>query len=117
MEYQKILCLLDNATAQPIKFRTRKWVEINDKLRKANGSGSQMSRTSFWDYSDVYIIAKGTITVVEEGEYVATRKTDRNNKKVFFKYCASFTDCISETNNIQVYDPKDLHNNVYFNRI
>ena len=46
MEYQKILCLLDNTTAQPIKFRARKWIEINDKLRKTNGSGSQMSRTS-----------------------------------------------------------------------
>ena len=31
MEYQKISNLLDSASNQPSQFRTRNWVEINDK--------------------------------------------------------------------------------------
>ena len=30
MEHQKIANLLDNASNQPSRFRTRNWVEIND---------------------------------------------------------------------------------------
>ena len=30
MEYQKIIKLLENTPDQPSKYRTRKWVEIND---------------------------------------------------------------------------------------
>ena len=33
MEYQKIINLLDNTPNQPTKFRTKDWVEINDKSR------------------------------------------------------------------------------------
>ena len=31
MEYQKIINLLDNTQNEPSKFRTRKWVDINDE--------------------------------------------------------------------------------------
>ena len=30
MEYQKIANLLDNASTQPSRFRTKNWVEVND---------------------------------------------------------------------------------------
>ena len=33
MEYQKIIHLLDNASNQPSKFRTKNWNEINDQPR------------------------------------------------------------------------------------
>ena len=33
MEYQKIINLLNNTPNQPTKFRTKKWVEINDDSR------------------------------------------------------------------------------------
>ena len=33
MEYQKLANLLDNASNQPSKFKTRNWVEINDESR------------------------------------------------------------------------------------
>ena len=33
MEYQNIANLLNNALNKPSKFRTRNWVEINDKSR------------------------------------------------------------------------------------
>ena len=31
MEYQTVINLLDNTRNQPTKFRTKKWVEINDE--------------------------------------------------------------------------------------
>ena len=33
MEYQKIANLIDDASNQPSKFRTKKWDEINDESR------------------------------------------------------------------------------------
>ena len=33
MEYQKIINLLENASNQPSKFRTKNWVEVNDGSR------------------------------------------------------------------------------------
>ena len=33
MENQKIANLLDNASNQPSRFRTRNWIEINDDSR------------------------------------------------------------------------------------
>ena len=31
MQYQKIVNLIDGASNQPSKFRTKNWVEINDE--------------------------------------------------------------------------------------
>ena len=31
MEYQKVINLVDNTSNQAFKFRTKNWVEINDK--------------------------------------------------------------------------------------
>ena len=46
MEYQKIANLLDNASNQPSKFRTRNWVEINDESRAAyTGNGVKFKTT------------------------------------------------------------------------
>ena len=64
MEYQKITNLLDNASNQPSKFRTKNWVEINDDIRGAYSPNKQirfktvMLRSSLCDYSDVYIMLK-----------------------------------------------------------
>ena len=33
MQYQKIINLLDNASNQVSKFRTKNWIEINDQSR------------------------------------------------------------------------------------
>ena len=69
MEYQKILNLLDNTTDQPSKFRTKNWVEVKDNARRNYDGNSStkfkatMSKPSFCDSSDSYILAKGTTTV------------------------------------------------------
>ena len=67
-----------------------------------------MLKSSLCDYSDAYILARGTIIVVGAGVETAARAADRNNKQVLFKNCTPFTDCISEINNSQVDNTKDL---------
>ena len=68
MEYQKIINLLDNAPNQPSKFRTKDWIEINDNARGRYNKDSQikfktlMLKSSLYDYSDAYILVKGTIS-------------------------------------------------------
>ena len=69
MEYQKIANLIDNASNQPSKFRTKKWVEINDESRATYNVNSQikfktgMLKSSLCDYSNAYILVKGKITI------------------------------------------------------
>ena len=46
MEYQKIANLLDNASNQAFKFRTRNWVEINDEYRGTDTINSIKFKTT-----------------------------------------------------------------------
>ena len=41
MEYQKIINLLDNIQNELSKFRTKYWVEINDKSRERHKASDQ----------------------------------------------------------------------------
>ena len=72
MEYQKIINLLENTSNLPTKFRTKKWVEINDESRWTYKKDDQirfktsMLRSSLCDYSDANILVKRTITVAQE---------------------------------------------------
>ena len=112
MEYQKIANLLDNASNQPSKFRTKNWVEINDKSRGTYSVNRQinfktsMLRSSLCDYSDAYIFVKGNISVNKTA--VDDAATNNINKKVIFKNCTPLTDCISKINNTQVDNTKDI---------
>ena len=84
--------MLDSASNQPSKFRTRNWVEINDESRSEYSSNklirfkTAMLRSSLCDYSDAYNTAGGAAAA------------NNTNKKVIFKNCAPFTDCISKIN-------------------
>ena len=112
MEYQKIAKLLDDASNQPSKFKTKNRVEINDESRETYDTGSQikfkttMLKSSLCDYSDAYIHVKGTITV--NNTAAADADANNTNKKVIFKNCAPFTKCISEVNNTNVDNAKDI---------
>ena len=113
MEYQKIANLLDNASNQPSKFRTRNWVEINDDSR-GNYANSDikfkttMLRSNLCNYADSYILVEGTITVTGAGGNDAARRADERDKEVTFKNCASFTKCISRINNTDIDNVQDI---------
>ena len=114
MEYQKIANLIDDASNQPSKFRTRNWIEINDESRGAYNVNSQikfkttMLKSSLCDYSDAYILVKGKITIAGAGNDAAARRADERNKGVVFKNCAPFINCISEINNTEIDNAKDI---------
>ena len=58
-----------------------------------------MLRSSLCDYSDAYILVKGNITVNNTA-------ANNTNKKVIFKNCAPFTNCISKINNTDIDNAK-----------
>ena len=68
MEYQKITNLLDNAPNQPSKFKTKKWVQINDESWGTYNKDNEirfkisMLKSSLCDYVDAYILVSGTTT-------------------------------------------------------
>ena len=53
----------------------------------------------------MYIHVKGTITVPITRTAAAP---NNRNKKVFFKNCATFMNCVGEINNTQVNDAHDI---------
>ena len=81
----------DNKSNQPSKFRTKNWVEINDESRGTYNVNSQikfkttMLKSSLCNYSDAYILVKGTITITGAGDDAAARQADDRDKGVVFK--------------------------------
>ena len=65
-----------------------------------------MLRSNSCDYADAYILVKGTITVNDTLAVGAA--VNNTNKKVIFKNCALFTNYVSEVNNTQVDDSKNI---------
>ena len=59
-----------------------------------------MLRHSLSDDSDAYKLVKGNISV--NNTAAAGVAASNTNKKVIFKNCAPFTNCISKTNNTQI---------------
>ena len=59
-----------------------------------------MLRSSLCDYSDAYILVKGNISVDNTAAAVAA--ANNTNKKVIFKNCAPFTNCIKKIYNTQI---------------
>ena len=106
MEYQKVINLLDSSSNQPSKFRKKNRVEINDDRRGVYNVNSQikfkttMLKSSLCDYSDVYISVADTSA--------ADAAANNTNNNVIFINCAPFTNCISEINNTQVDNTKDI---------
>ena len=61
-----------------------------------------MLRSDLYDYSDAYIVVKGTITVT------GTNNDNKRNKKLLFKNNAPFGSCISKINNTIIDNAEDL---------
>ena len=112
MEYKKIINLLDNTLNEPPKFRAKNYVEVNDDSRGMCSVDSQikfktsMLRSNLCDYNDAYVLVKRTITVPNTA--AADTIPDNRNKKVIFKNCALFSDCISAINDAETDYVKDI---------
>ena len=61
-----------------------------------------MIRSNLCYYIDAYILVQGTVAV--PNSTAAGAAVNNTNKKVIFKNCAPFTDCMTEINNVQVDD-------------
>ena len=110
MEYDKINNLLlseDNESKQLPKFVTREYVRVNSLLDTYNENKSirfktPMLRSNLCDYSDAYILVKGTITVA------GNHPRDRQNRPLILKNDAPFVSCITRINGELIEDADDL---------
>ena len=78
-----------------------------------------MLKSSLYDYSDAYMLVKGTIIITRgpAGTDAAARQADEGNKGVIFKNCAPFTGCISKISNTQIDHAKNLDVMLIYNLI
>ena len=65
MEYQKIANLIDDASNQPSKFRTKNWVEINDESRGTYNVNSQIKFKTIM-LNIVYVVTAMHIFLLRE---------------------------------------------------
>ena len=115
MEYDKINNLLlseDNESEQLSKFVTRQYVKVNSISNTYNENKSirfktPMLRSDLCDYSDAYILVKGTVTVngVVSG---AENGILRRNRPLILKNNAPFVSRMTKINNEFIEDADDL---------
>ena len=117
MEYDKINNLLlseDNESEKLSKFVTREYVIVNSLSNAYNENKSirfktPMLRSNLCDYSDAYILVKGTITVTAPGVNNNTNNIrDKRNRPLILKNNAPFVSCITRINGELIEDADDL---------
>ena len=109
MEFQKIVNFLDITSDDKDlpRFVTKKWIKVYDQsggnynINKEVRIKTSMLRSDLCDFSDTYIIVKGTITIT--GPDNAKR-----NKSVALKNNAPFMNCISKTDGIKIDNAEHL---------
>ena len=115
MEYNKINNLLLSEDNEKLsKFVTREYVRVNSLLDKYNKNKSirfktLMLRSNLCDYSDAYILVKGTITVRALGvNNNANNIRDKRNRPVILKNNVPFVSCITRIKGELIEDADDL---------
>ena len=120
MEYDKInnlLLLEDNEnemSEQLSKFVTREYVRVNSLSNTYHENKSirfktPMLRSNLCDYSDAYILVKGTITVTALGvNNNADNIRDKRTIPLILKNNALFVSCITRINGELIEDAEDL---------
>ena len=117
MEYDKINNLLlseDNESEKLSKFVTREYVRLNGLSNNYNENKSirfktPMLRSNLCDYSDAYILVKGTITVTAPGaNNDANNIRDEINRPLILKNNAPFVSCITRINGELIEDADNL---------
>ena len=109
MEFRKIVNFLDATSDDKDlpRFVTKKWVEVYDQsggnynVNKEIRIKTSMLRSDLCDFSDAYIVVKGTITVVRPNNA-------KRNKATAFKNNAPFINCISKINGVKIDNAEDL---------
>ena len=110
MEYQKITNLLGTTLDEIPRFITKKWVKVHDQSGSADDRykpskqirfKTSMLRSDLCDYSDSYIVVKGTITATDPDN-------DAYGKELTLKNNAPFVSCISKINNTLIDNAEDL---------
>ena len=96
------------------KFVTREYVRVNSLLNTYNENKSirfktPMLRSNLCDYSDAYVLVKGTITVTAPGaNNGANNIRDERNRPLILKNNAPFVSCITRINGELIEDANDL---------
>ena len=124
MEYDKINNLLlfeDNESEKLSEFLTREHVTVNSLSNTYNENKyirfkTPMLRSNLCDYSDAYILVKGTITVTAPGaNNGANNIRDKRNRPLILKNNAPFVSCITRINGelIEYADDLDIVMSMY----
>ena len=104
----------DNESKQLSKFVTRKYVKVSSLSNTYNENKSirfktPMLRSNLCDYSDVYILVKGTITVKAPGvNYNGDNIRHKRNRPLILKNIAPFVSCITRINGELIEDVDEL---------
>ena len=109
MEFQKTTNFLDITSDNKNlpKFVIKKWVEVYDQsqgnynIDKEIRIKTSMLRSDLCDYSNAYIVVKGTITIVRPNGA-------KRNKEAAFQNNAPYINCISKINEIKIDNAEDL---------
>ena len=112
MEYDKVNNLLDSESENLSKFVTRQYVKVNSLSNTYNENKSirfktPMLRSDLCDYSDAYILVKGTITVNGVVNGVENEILKRN-RPLILKNNAPFVSCMTKINNEFIEDADGL---------
>ena len=99
MEYQKITksCWTKLIITRQNSRKESGLRSLSDNLNGTHQTGKQikfctlMLKSSLFDYSDAYVLVKGTITITGAGADAAARNVDARNKQVTFNNCVPFT--------------------------
>ena len=106
--------MLDTTSDNVPRFITKKSVEVHDlsgsaedryKPSKQIRFKTSMLRSDLCDFSDAYIVVKGTITLTKTN---AGGIINIRNRFLAFKNKAPFTNCISKISNILIDNAEDL---------
>ena len=117
MEYDKTNNLLlsqDSESEKISKFVTREYVRVNSLSNTNNENKSirfktPMLRSDLCDYSDAYILVKGTVTITAPGvNNDANNIRDKRNRPLILKNNAPSVSCITRINGELIEDAVDL---------
>ena len=90
-------------TEKGLKFSVKQEELITTPIKRIRMK-TPMLRSDLCEFSDAYIVLRGTITA----EQNVNRNNDGNNKPFIFKNNAPFINCISKINGVLIDNTEDL---------